>query len=158
MMGGIFDQLGGKIIAVVGMAVIAVLIAIALSMTKSGNIPQELLYMSMRIQQIYSGSADYAGLDTTTAMNAGIVPDNLIKGTTVKNAFNGDIIIATGDGDETYTFTLTEIPKDECVTLSTNKMNSWVSISINGTSITDNDVASVINNCTDNSTLIFEGQ
>lgn len=157
MMGGIFDQLGGKIISIVGVALVSALLIAVLSMTKSANIPQELMYMTMRIQQLYSGSVDYSGVDNATVINAGLVPKNLLKGTSIKHAFNGDITIAPGDSNETFTFTLTNIPKDECVTLANNKMNSWVSVAING-SVIGSDVSTVVNACTDKNTLIFEAQ
>ena len=156
MMGGILDQLSGKVIAVVGVALVATLLVSVLSMTKSANIPQELLYMSMRIQQMYYGAPDYSGLDTATAIKAGVVPKNLIKGSTIKHDFNGDITLAPGSDNETFTFTLTNIPKDECATLANNKMNSWISVSVNGT--TASDVAAVVAACSDKSTLIFEAQ
>lgn len=156
MMGGIFDQLGGKVIAIVGVALVAALLYAVLSMTKSANIPQELLYMSMRIQQMYYGASNYSGLDNATAIKAGVVPKNLIKGTAIKHGFNGDVTIAPGTNNETFTFTLTNIPKDECATLANNKMNTWVSVSVNGTAASD--VSTVVAACSDTSTLIFEAQ
>ena len=158
MMGGIFDQLGGKVIAAVGIAAIAIYIGISISMTKAANIPQDLLYMSMRIQQLYSGSSDYSGLDNATAINGGAVPESLVKGNAIRHGFGGEITIAPGSGNETFTFTLTDIPKKECVTLANNQVNSWISITINGTSIDIGDVASVVNACAEDSTIMFEAQ
>lgn len=157
MMGGVLDQMGGKIISIVGVALVAALLVQVLSMTKSANIPQELLFMTMRIQQLYASSSDYSTIDNATVINAGVVPKSLIKGTAIKHEFNGNVTIAPGSANETFTFTLDNIPKEECVTLANNRINSWVSVAVNGTQV-GSDVSAITSACTEKSVLIFEAQ
>lgn len=161
MMGGIFDQLGGKVIAVVGVAVVSSMLIAVLAMTKSANIPQELMYMTMRIQQMYFSAHDYSGIDNATIIKAGVVPEHLIKGSSIKHAFNGEITVAPGTSNETFTFSLNNIPKDECVTLATSKMNKWRSVAVNGSVISADSisfVSDIVAACAENSVLIFEAE
>jgi len=43
--------------------------------------------MASEIRSLYSGQADFTGLDAATLINAGAVPANLVNGTTINNEF-----------------------------------------------------------------------
>ena len=90
----------------------------AFSSSKLGDTEQNLLSMRMQVQQMFAGSADYASLDNSLALNAGLVPKAFIKGSSLKNPFGGDITLAPDSSNAAFTIELTNIPKEECSKLA----------------------------------------
>lgn len=159
MMGGIMDQLGGKLIAIVGLVLVVAFMGITTKLTKTVNLPQELMYMRMAISQTYASSPNgYADVSNQALLNADMVPQSIRRGDAIKNGFGGDITIAPGADSTSFTFTITGVPKSECVRLASSDPASWLSVNVNGTDIADGNVSTVIGSCTENSTIVFEAQ
>ena len=60
--------------------------------------------MASEIRSLYSGQADFDGLDAATLINAGAVPANLVNGTTINNEFPGGsyTVGPTGTGNAQF--------------------------------------------------------
>jgi hypothetical protein len=113
--------------------------------------------MRMQIQHMFSGSADYTGLDNALAIKAGLVPKPFIKGDALKNAFGGDITLTPVVGSAAFSIKLTNIPQDECTKLARFQTDAWLSIDVNGNTIDrlNATVADIVNNCTDTNIITF---
>jgi hypothetical protein len=94
----LLETLGAILVGLIILAGAALGLNAAFSSSKLGETEQNLVTLRMQIQHMFSGAADYSGLDNSLALKAGVVPKSFIKGELLKNAFGGDITLAPVTG------------------------------------------------------------
>ncbi|GAB1253028.1 type 4 pilus major pilin [Desulfovibrio falkowii] len=151
------EVLGALLIALVVIAGSAVYLNTGFSRSKVVSLEQDLVSMRMQIQQFFSGSSDYSGLDSETAIKAGIVPKSLIKGSSLKTPWGGEIALSTNSSNGSFTIELSGIPQEECTQLAKFQSDAWLSVEVNGNALSaDNNVSDIVNNCTSVNTIAYE--
>ena len=112
----------------------------AMNKFKTNKVADNFAMIVTNIRTLYAQQNNYSGLTTETAINMGVVPDELINDdkTTLKNAFLGPVFIgsATVKGMDNGTDSGTNrgfvvymggLTREACVTLATNDWGSGYS-------------------------------
>jgi hypothetical protein len=152
------ESMGSMIFYLIMLAGVGVLLISLSTDSDLSTAEQTLSSMRLETKQVYSGSGDYSGLDTDTAVGAGIVPSSMVKSDgSVSNAWHGAVTIATGSDTSTFVISYTGVPKDAAVKFASYQRGSWVDVSINGVSIigASNIVSAAANNSADTNTIAF---
>jgi hypothetical protein len=119
----------------------------------------DLTVIKVQIQQLYSGSPSYNGLDNTVGINAGLFPSDMVKGTSVVNRWGGAITLGTASSDAQFTISLTGVPKEQCTTLA-QFGDDWAAVTVNGGALTlgAGRVSSATTACTgDTNSIVYTG-
>ena len=145
------------LITLVVIAGAAVYLNSGFSKSKVVSLEQGIVTMRMQIQQVFSASPDYSGLDNATAIKAGVVPKSLVKGNGLKTPWGGEINLSTNDANGSFTIELSGIPQEECTQLANFQADAWLSVQVNGNVLdSDNTVADIVNSCTTTNTIAYE--
>lgn len=153
------EVLGAILIGLVIIAGAAVGLNSAFSKSKVASTQQDIVTMRMQIQQLFSGSSDYSGLDNATAIKAGVVPKSFIKGNDLKNAWGGQITLSTDAANASFKIALDTIPQDECTQLAKFQPDAWLSVDVNGTAVEGNsDIAAIVGACAAANTITYEAR
>lgn len=153
------EMLGVLLIVLVVIAGSAVYLNSGFSKSKVASLEQDIVTMRMQIQQLFASSSDYSGLDDTTAIKAGVVPRNLIKGSRLKTPWGGEINLSTNDSHGSFTIELSGIPQNECTQLAKFQTDAWLSVSVNGNILdSDNTITDIVNACTKSNTIAYEAR
>lgn len=151
------EVLGALLIALVVIAGSAVYLNTGFSRSKVVSLEQDLVSMRMQIQQLFSGSSDYSGLDSDTAIKAGVVPKSLIKGSSLKTPWGGEISLSTNSSNGSFIIELSGIPQEECTHLAKFQSDAWLSVAVNGNTLSaDNTVGDIVDNCATTNTIAYE--
>lgn len=147
------------LVTLVVIASAAVYLNSGFSKSKVVSLEQGIVTMRMQIQQVFSASPDYSGLDNATAIKAGVVPKSLVKGNDLKTPWGGEINLSTNDANGSFTIELSGIPQEECTQLANFQADAWLSVQVNGNVLdSDNTVADIVNSCTSNNTIAYEAR
>ena len=129
----------------------------AMNKFKTNKVADNLAMIVTNIRTLYAQQNNYDGLTTATAINMGVVPDELINSdkTTLKNAFLGPVFIGsatvkgmdngTDNGaDRGFVVYMGGLTREACVTLATNDWGSGyssghVGVRASGATIDDQD-------------------
>ncbi len=153
------EVLGALLITLVVVAGAAVYLNSGFSKSKVVSLEQDIVTMRMQIQQLFSGSSDYSGLDNETAVKAGVVPKSLVKGNDLKTPWGGEINLSTNDANGSFKIELSGIPQDECTQLARFQADAWLSVEVNGNALeSDNTIADIVASCTANNTIAYEAR
>lgn len=145
------------LVTLVVIAGAAVYLNSGFSKSKVVSLEQGIVTMRMQIQQVFSASPDYSGLDNATAIKAGVVPKSLVKGNDLKTPWGGEINLSTNDANGSFTIELSGIPQEECTQLANFQADAWLSVQVNGNVLdSDNTVADIVSSCTSNNTIAYE--
>ena len=76
--------------------------------------------------------------------------------TAIVNAWNGDVTVNPADGGRSFTIEFTLIPQAECVKLAAYQFDTWESVSVNGTELTQGNLVTT-EHCTDanSNTIVY---
>ena len=93
---------------------------------------QQIAEIATNIQTLYVQQDNFNGLNTITAVQMGVIPDDLktsadsYYGTIISNAFNGNVNIypTYADSYKSFTITFSGLPKEACMTLATTNWGS----------------------------------
>lgn len=96
------------------------------------------------VRSLYSGTANYEGINNSVLINANVFPENLLKdggsGVEVVNEFGGNIEIkstfASGIANAAFSIKYYNVPSDECIRISTALSNNVSSIRVNNIATT----------------------
>ena len=116
----------------------------AMNKFKTNKVADNVSMIVTNIRTLYAQQKTYDGLDNDSAIQMGVVPDelqiadtsNTITGKKLQNAFLGDVTIAAADvpgadagsgTDMGFTVTFAGLTKEACVTLATNDWGSGYS-------------------------------
>jgi type II secretory pathway pseudopilin PulG len=132
------------------LAVIAIGIGVAIR-TMSGNsnkqntnqMVSDITALVNNVKNAYTSSTSgYSNLTTTSAIEASLIPTDLkvpTGGTTIQNQFQGGTVeVASVNNGEAFSVTYTNVPSAICNSVITSLGgSSFVSITVNGTSVFD---------------------
>ena len=128
-----------------GLAIIAFIIIGAITFYNSANNNSRLNAARAQVQGIISGveslyqtRSDYAGLNTQLAIDADLVPANLVAGGAIENPWSGEYQLVGNGG--TYDLTITNLPEGGCAGLATQGLldePNVTNMNVNGTDYTD---------------------
>lgn len=154
----LLETLGAILVGLIILAGAALGLNAAFSSSKLGETEQNLVTLRMQVQHMFSGSADYSGLDNSLALKAGVVPKSFIKGEVLKNAFGGNITLASVTADAAFSIELTSIPQEECTKLAKFQTDAWLGVDVNGhvvDRLSDTVVTDIVSYCEDTNTILF---
>lgn len=154
----LLETLGSILVGLIILGGAALALNSAFSSSKLSETESNLVTLRMQTQHTFTGSSDYTGLDNDLALKAGIVPTSFVKGTSIKNAFGGDVTLAPQTTDAAFTIELTKIPQEECTKLAKFQSDAWLAISINGSDVdplSGTLVSDIVAECKNSNTIAF---
>ena len=150
------EQSGRSMIAMLGVLAIIGVLSVggiagyskAMTKFKTNKVADNVAMIVTNIRTLYAQQQNYSGLDNYTAVQMGVVPDELVgtlSGTTqaLKNAFLGTVYIGAGTvtgmdagtdsgANRGFFVIMNGLPKEACVTLATNDWGSGYSSGLVG--------------------------
>ena len=126
----------------------------AMNKFKTNKVADQVSMIVTNIRTLYAQQTTYAGLNNSTAISMGVIPDELgTTGSTLTNPFNGNVYVnsavaganmAGGSASDTKAFIVSYsgLSREACVTLATNDWGSGYSsgligLKVYGINITD---------------------
>lgn len=150
------EGVGSILFYLIMIGVAAGILFFLFSSSKLTQMQQAVSTMSMQIQGLYSGASEYTGLDNSLAIKSGVVPRKLLKGTSIKTPWGGDVTLAPGTDTGTFTIKLAGIKQEDCTKLAAYQLDMWQSVDVNGTEFnTDSGVSGAVNACVASNTITY---
>ena len=147
----ILGTLGAIFIGILLLSGIIQWVSDGFSTSRLSDVQSNLIMMQIKVQNLFSGSSSYVGLDNDLLMNNEIVPASLSKGGVISNPWGGEITFAPVDNGAAFSITLTDVPRKECTNLAVFQPDAWLGVTINATEIASGDVAGATNACSGDS-------
>jgi type II secretory pathway pseudopilin PulG len=99
-----------------------------------------------QIQQCANNyGTNFAWVTTQQAIRCGAVPEQRVRGTQALNAFDGIMGFSPGTGNSSFIMSSTGVPgPSECMSEAAVLYGTWVSVTVNGTNIPQNDKSAAI--------------
>lgn len=120
----------------------------AMNKFKTNKVADNVSMLVANIKTLYAQQKTYNGLTNQTAVDMGVVPDELGTTSDLTNAFNGKVYISTADSttdgdDKAFNIVFDGLSREACITLATNDWGSGyssglIAIAAQGTSIGNN--------------------
>ena len=121
----------------------------AMNKFKTNKVADNVSMLVANIKTLYAQQNTYTGLDNLTAVDMGVVPDELVvkraadaKTQELLNSFNGPVFIKASHGTDgtdgkAFIIEFTELSREACITLATNDWGSGyssglIAIAVNG--------------------------
>ena len=105
----------------------------AMNKFKTNQVADNVSMLVANIKTLYAQQKTYNGLNNTSAVSMGVVPDELGTSATLTNAFNGAVKIQAASSTSStndykaFTLTFSGLSKEACITLATNDWGSGYS-------------------------------
>ena len=137
----------------------------AMNKFKTNKVADNVSMLVANIKTLYAQQKTYNGLTNQTAVDMGVVPDELGTTSDLTNAFNGKVYISTADSTtdddgKAFNIVFDGLSREACITLATNDWGSGyssglIAIAAQGTSI-GNKVLSDKIGCTGDTSVKFK--
>lgn len=117
----------------------------AMNKFKTNKIADNVSMIVTNIRTLYAQQNDYVGLNNKTAIQMGVIPDELgtdATSGTLTNAFQGTVLIDaaqsgnTGAPNKAFVLTMNGLSREACVSLATNDWGSGYSAGLIGLRVT----------------------
>ena len=130
------------VLAIVGVLSVGGIAGYSKAMTKFkiNKTADQISQIVTNIRTLYAQQTTYDGLNTATAIQMGVTPDELGTGTTLTHSFAGSITIRTSNrlstsSKDAFIVIINNLPMEACVTLATmdwgsNHSSGLVSVSV----------------------------
>ena len=104
----------------------------AMNKFKTNQVADNVSMLVANIKTLYAQQKTYTGLNNTSAVSMGVVPDELGTSATLTNAINGAVTIqaaasTAASDNKAFTITFNGLSKEACITLATNDWGSGYS-------------------------------
>ncbi len=132
------------VLAIIGVLSVGGIAGYSKAMTKF-KINKTMDQVSMlvaNIRTLYSGQRNYSGLTNATAINFGIIPNEMYSSASkIVNAFNGEVIISTADSlnatngtktNRSFQIVYNGLSREACVTIGTADWGSGAASGLEG--------------------------
>lgn len=132
-----------ELVVVIGIAALIVVTAMSFfsSASDSNKIKDEVANigtLNANINRLYTSATDYSNISIDLLRQAGAVPKNMIKGTTVQNKWGGAVTIAAaGTGNSRYDLTYANVPGEACTQMVAAVYAAFEKVTIKGTVVHD---------------------
>ncbi len=127
------DQTGRSMVEMLGVLAIIGVLSIggisgyskAMAKYRVNKTLDQISMLVMNIRSLYSANTDYSGLTSKIAIQMGIIPNDMLQGTTqskaskIYNAYQGIVNLAAGTNSQQFTVTYAGLPKEACVVIAT---------------------------------------
>ncbi|MBQ8661775.1 MAG: hypothetical protein IJ482_05575 [Alphaproteobacteria bacterium] len=90
----------------------------AMAKFKLTKAQDQLTMLLMNIRTAYATSPSYAGLDAKAAVDYNLAPSDMITGTSLHNAFGGEVVLATANNNLNFSITFEGLGKETCASLA----------------------------------------
>lgn len=116
------------VLAIIGVLSVGGIAGYSKAMKKNriNNLRNQVSHIVSNVKQMYAAQKNYDGLNTQTAIQAGIIPDDMVvedagNGSPVKHIYNGDIWVEvdTSKDEPTFVVLIDGLSKDAAVDIST---------------------------------------
>ena len=117
----------------------------AMNKFKTNKIADNVSMIVTNIRNLYAQQNDYVGLNNKTAIQMGVIPDELgtdATSGTLTNAFQGTVLIDaaqsgnSGAPNKAFVLTMNGLSREACVSLATNDWGSGYSAGLIGLRVT----------------------
>ncbi len=118
----------------------------------------DLINLRISVAQAFQSEPDYSTLTTAVANNLGVIPDNMIKGSSVVNAFGGAVTLAPATDSRFFDITFTKVPEEACSAMGLLAPGEWEAVTVNGADIpqTGAGAATAVSEaCTATNTIVY---
>ncbi|MBE0468179.1 MAG: hypothetical protein IBX55_01555 [Methyloprofundus sp.] len=88
------------------------------------------------LQNAFSSQGDYTGVNAQVAINLGIPDRSMISGTTLRNAWQGSVTIASAGGSSAD-ITFANVARNECAKFVNTSESLFHRITVGGTAVKD---------------------
>lgn len=150
------DGIGTIGVVLISLGIIAGLLFLLFGASKQLDAQQGLSTLRMNVQQMFTSSNNYEGIDDALAIKAGLIPKKMIRGNGLVNPWGGAITLAEGDDPSTFTITITAIPQEACTKLAAFQLENWHHIEVNGTAIgRQSSIVDAADACQESNTIIY---
>ena len=122
------------------------------------NLERDLVAMRMNTKQRFQQQRNYNNISNEIAIQGGLAPKSLIAGDNLRHTWDGDITLSSNSGRGSFLITLLNIPQKVCAELGSFQSGEWLSINVNGSATSGDDVAGIISSCQESNTLVFEAR
>lgn len=131
-MSEILGALFKNLVALIGVAAVAMILYSVFGASKTGNAINDLTQLQTNVQALYSTQTSFASLTNSVVTAGGLAPTGMNNGGTLVNPWSGAVKVNVNATDST-TFDVTEtgVPSDACAKIATNTP-AVVKLSING--------------------------
>ena len=104
----------------------------AMNKFKTNKVADNVSMLVANIKTLYAQQKTYGGLTNQSAVDMGVVPDELGTTSKLTNAFNGDVYISTADStadddNKAFNIVFDGLSREACITLATNDWGSGYS-------------------------------
>ena len=131
------------VLAIVGVLSVGGIAGYSKAMTKFkiNKTADQISQIVTNIRTLYAQQTTYDGLNTATAIQMGVTPDELGTGTTLTHSFAGSITISTSNrlstsSKDAFIVIINNLPMEACVTLATMDWGSNHSSGLIGIAVT----------------------
>lgn len=134
------EQAGRSMIEMLGVLAIIGVLSVggiagyskAMNKFKTNKVADNVSMLVANIKTLYAQQKTYGGLTNQSAVDMGVVPDELGTTSKLTNAFNGTVVISqasstTGGDKKAFTLTFNGLSREACITLATNDWGSGYS-------------------------------
>lgn len=125
-------------VGLIMMAGIFGLVQISLQGSKVQEAQNNLSTIRTSIQQLFAGQPDYSGLNNSLAISANMVPESMVSGSNILNAWSGDVTVSTGSSSSTFSIQYDDVPEEACIKFAPFGYGTWTSVDVGGSSISQN--------------------
>jgi len=132
------------VLAIVGVLSVAGIAGYSKAMAKfkTNKLVDQITSLSSSVRTMFSGAGTYAGLNTTSAYNLGLIPEDATKtcGSTfstgcVIHALNGSLDVqaaTTTNTNDTFKITISNLTRDACASLAASDWGGPTSVALVG--------------------------
>lgn len=131
-MSEILGALFKNLVALIGVAAVAMVLYNVFGTSKTSNAINDLTQLQTNVQALYSTQTSFSSLTNAVVIAGGLAPTGMNNGGTLRNPWSGAVTVNVNATDST-TFDVTEaaVPADACAKIATNTP-AVVKLSING--------------------------
>ncbi len=104
----------------------------AMAKFKLTKAQDQLTMLLMNIRTAYATSPSYSGISSSNAIAYNLAPSDMISGTSLHNAFGGEVIISSGGTSNTkFAITFNGLGKETCASLASTDWGTDGLVGIN---------------------------
>ena len=107
----------------------------AMAKFKLTKAQDQLTMLLMNIRTAYATSPSYSGLSSANAINYNLAPSDMISGTSLHNAFGGNVVLATSNDNLNFSISFEGLGKETCASLAST---DWGTDGLVSITLTDN--------------------
>lgn len=149
------ESIGTLLFYLIMFAGVVAAIFVLFSGSKVTQMEQGLTQMNMQIQGLYANASSYSGINNDFVIKAGAAPAAMTKGSSLVSPWGGNITVAPGQDNSTFTIKIDSIKRADCTKLAVYQLSLWTEVAVNGSTFKDDaSVTDVVNACVGSSNSI----